>query len=169
MAARLALALSLLLTSWVVCADQPILLFEDSEGQQTIFDVSQNPQWFTETQQTARGVTDAVYWLKIRISNLSTEDSHRYVVFESNRLGSVLEFEQKGEGFRQREHGADVPLNLRASSGTAISFPHNLEERQTDVVYYRISGQHVINLGYSVVDGEVAQRIEARGAAVDAG
>lgn len=169
MAARLALALSLLLTSWVVCADQPILLFEDSEGQQTIFDVSQNPQWFTETQQTARGVTDAVFWLKVRISNLSTEASHRYVVFESNRLGSVVEFKKISEGFRQREHGADVPLNLRASSGTAISFPHNFEERQTDVVYYRISGQHVINLGYSVVDGEVAQRIEARGAAVDAG
>jgi|GEM_PF-3169655 len=169
MAARLALALSLLLTSWVVCADQRILLFEDSEGQQTIFDVSQNPQWFTETQQTARGVTDAVFWLKVRISNLSTEDSHRYVVFESNRLGSVVEFEKISEGFRQREHGADVPLNLRASFGTAISFPHNLEERQTGVVYYRISGQHAINLGYSVIDGEVAQRIEARGAAVDAG
>ena len=169
MAARLALALSLLLTSWVVCADQRILLFEDSEGQQTIFDVSQNPQWFTETQQTARGVTDAVFWLKIRISNLSTEASHRHVVFESNRLGSVVEFEKISEGFRQREHGADVPLNLRASSGTAISFPHNLEERQTKEVYYRISGQHVMNLGYSVVDGQVAKRIEAPGVAVDAG
>lgn len=152
MTIRIVLAIWLLLGSPLTLAGQSIWLFEDQTGEQTIFDVAKNPQWFSRTDQTARGVSDSVFWVKVQLANPLGDPSESNVVFDSSRLVSVIEYEQRPAGFSQREQGTAVPLALRSDTSPLIHFHHDFHTLQSKTLYYRISGEHVINLGYQVVD-----------------
>lgn len=75
----------LLYPTWGFAA-QPLLMFEDVSGDMSIEQVLSNPQRFQQTDKTAFGFSDSVFWLRIDLENPTSVQQTKVIQFNFHGL-----------------------------------------------------------------------------------
>lgn len=133
-------------------ADEPLWVFEDPTGELTYTEVMANAALFAPSDDTSRGMTDSVFWIRVDLSNSSNRAETQFVKFDSIAIPEVTEYVQQATGMQVRSNGYAVPFDQRPTSGISIVFPHELAAGSERQLFYRIASEYKVDLGFSVVD-----------------
>lgn len=131
-------------------AAQHVLMLEDVSGDMSIEQVLSDPERFQETDKTAFGFTDSVFWLRIDLENPTTVQQTQVIQFDFHGLEQVRNYRLTEQGFQTSEAGCLVPLAQRSMGLRLPSFHEVLMPGERRSHYIRIESSTGVDLAYSI-------------------
>ena len=134
---------------WGATAQQ-IFMLEDDSGDMSIQQVLSNPDGFQQTDKTAIGFSDSVFWLRVDLENPTSVQQTQVIQFDFHGLELVQNYRLAEQGFQTSEAGCLVPLAQRSMGLLLPSFQEVLMPGERRSHYVRVEGSTGIDLAYSV-------------------
>ena len=134
---------------WGATAQQ-IFMLEDDSGDMSIQQVLSNPDGFQQTDKTAIGFSDSVFWLRVDLENPTSVQQTQVIQFDFHGLELVRNYRLTEQGFQTSEAGCLVPLEQRSMGLLLPSFQEVLMPGERRSHYVRVEGSTGIDLAYSV-------------------
>lgn len=144
------LLLVLLVLAFAARAADDVDVFEDTTGGISFFEVSENPEWFSETDDTSFGFSESVYWIRVELRNPAGYTTTKVIQFDSLRLPEVFEFRKTDSGVAIRNSGFLVSQDARPMDTLITSFPVNVPANSSITTYYRIESAYKVDVGLEV-------------------
>ena len=139
----------LLYPMWGTAA-QPVLMLEDVSGDMSIEQVLSNPQRFQQTDKTAFGFSDSVFWLRIDLENPTSVQQTKVIQFNFHGLEKVENYRLTEQGYETRQSGCLLPVSQRSMGLMLPSFSETLTPGERRSHYVRVESAAGIDLAYSV-------------------
>lgn len=134
---------------WGATAQQ-IFMLEDDSGEMSIQQVLTNPDGFQQTDKTAFGFSDSVFWLRVDLENPTSVQQTQVIQFDFHGLERLQNYRLTEQGFQTSEAGCLVPIEQRSMGLLLPSFQEVLMPGERRSHYVRVEGSTGIDLAYSV-------------------
>ena len=153
------IALILFTFSNTAAAHSHILLFEDPTGRYSDTEMLNTPHLFQPITEGSRGFSNSTFWLRVELSNASSEPVENVVQFSSLLLPEVVEIYSADGERSTRRNGYRVPINTRPIKGEQIAFPVLLPALSTQVRLYKIRSDYKVDLDYKILSPSEADAL----------